>query len=64
MESAGLTTAFSPLQIGPLTLRNRLIESATNEGITPNGVPSRALVRFHERIAEGGAALTTLVYGA
>ncbi|TEU32863.1 hypothetical protein E3D37_42200, partial [Burkholderia cepacia] len=25
MESADLTTAFSPLQIGPLTLRNRLI---------------------------------------
>ncbi|MCG0583630.1 NADH:flavin oxidoreductase, partial [Burkholderia cenocepacia] len=64
MESADLTTAFSPLQIGPLTLRNRLIKSATNEGMTPNGVPSRALVRFHERIAEGGAALTTVAYCA
>ncbi|HDR9584089.1 TPA: NADH:flavin oxidoreductase [Burkholderia stabilis] len=64
MQSADLTTAFSPLQIGPLTLRNRLIKSATNEGMTPNGVPSRALVRFHERIAEGGAALTTVAYCA
>ena len=64
MEPTDLSPAFSPLQIGPLTLRNRLIKSATNEGMTPNGVPSRALVRFHERIAEGGAALTTVAYCA
>lgn len=56
MEPAALDTAFSPLQIGPLTLRNRVTKSATNEGMTPNGVPSRALAGFHERIAAGGAA--------
>lgn len=64
MEPADLDTAFSPLRVGPLTLRNRLIKSATNEGMTPNGVPSCALVGFHERIAEGGAALTTVAYCA
>ncbi|MBN3790251.1 NADH:flavin oxidoreductase [Burkholderia sp. Ac-20353] len=64
MASADLSTAFSPLRVGPLTLRNRVIKSATNEGMTPGGVPSRALVQFHERIAEGGAALTTVAYCA
>jgi 2,4-dienoyl-CoA reductase (NADPH2) len=64
MESPDLSDAFNPLRIGPLTLRNRVIKSATNEGMTPNGVPSRALVQFHERIAAGGAALTTVAYCA
>lgn len=64
MRSADFSPAFTPLRVGPLTLRNRLIKSATNEGMTPNGVPSQALVRFHERIAAGGAALTTVAYCA
>ncbi|WP_126283292.1 NADH:flavin oxidoreductase [Burkholderia stagnalis] len=64
MESTDLSSAFTPLRIGPLTLRNRLIKSATNEGMAPNGVPSQALVGFHERVAAGGAALTTVAYCA
>ncbi|WGS47248.1 NADH:flavin oxidoreductase [Burkholderia sp. JSH-S8] len=64
MPSTDLSPAFTPLRIGPLTLRNRLIKSATNEGMTPNGVPSQALVGFHERVAAGGAALTTVAYCA
>ncbi|MBN3821433.1 NADH:flavin oxidoreductase, partial [Paraburkholderia sp. Se-20369] len=64
MDSADLSPAFTPLRVGPLTLRNRVIKSATNEGMTPNGVPSQALVRFHERVAAGGAALTTVAYCA
>ncbi|MGU7780744.1 NADH:flavin oxidoreductase [Burkholderia sp. PU8-34] len=64
MPSDDLSLAFSPLRVGPLTLRNRVIKSATNEGMAPNGVPSRALVEFHERIAAGGAALTTVAYCA
>lgn len=56
--------AFSPLTLGPLTLRNRFIKSATNEGMTPKGVPSLALLKMHEAIAAGGAALTTVAYCA
>lgn len=56
--------AFTPLQIGPLRLKNRFIKSATNEGMSPNGVPSRQLVEFHAAMAAGGAALTTLAYCA
>ncbi|WP_322049463.1 NADH:flavin oxidoreductase [Paraburkholderia sp. J67] len=59
-----MTTAFSPLTLGPITLRNRVIKSATNEGMAPRGVPSQALLKHHECIAAGGAALTTVAYCA
>ena len=45
--------AYSPVVIGPLTLRNRFVKSATNEGMSPNGVPSRQLVQFHADMAAG-----------
>lgn len=57
-------TAFTPWQIGPLQLKNRFIKAATNEGMSPDGVPSRQLVEFHAGIAAGGAALTTVAYCA
>ncbi|WP_321816112.1 MULTISPECIES: NADH:flavin oxidoreductase [unclassified Paraburkholderia] len=57
-------TPFSPLKLGPLTLRNRFIKSATNEGMAPHGVPSQALLNLHEATAAGGAALTTVAYCA
>lgn len=55
---------FDPLTIGPLTLRNRFIKSATNEGRAKGGEVTDALVRFHERIAAGGAGMTTVAYCA
>ncbi|WP_416138860.1 NADH:flavin oxidoreductase [Halomonas sp. HK25] len=54
----------TPFRIGPLTLRNRLIKAATNEGMSRQGLPTRQLVRFHEAVAAGGAGLTTLAYCA
>jgi 2,4-dienoyl-CoA reductase-like NADH-dependent reductase (Old Yellow Enzyme family) len=62
--SGGLAAAFSPVAIGPLRLRNRFIKTATNEGAAPGGVPSKTLVRHHERMAEGGVAMTTVAYCA
>ena len=53
---------FTPLRVGPLTLRNRFIKAATNEGMSIGGVPSKQLVRFHESMAAGGVAMTTLAY--
>lgn len=53
---------FSPLRVGPLTLRNRFIKAATNEGMSIDGVPSKQLVRFHESMAAGEVAMTTLAY--
>jgi 2,4-dienoyl-CoA reductase-like NADH-dependent reductase (Old Yellow Enzyme family) len=59
-----LNTCFTAVELNGLTLRNRLIKSATFEGKSPGGVPSEALIRLHERIGEGGAAMTTLAYCA
>jgi 2,4-dienoyl-CoA reductase-like NADH-dependent reductase (Old Yellow Enzyme family) len=56
--------AFTPLRIGPLTLRNRFIKSATNEGSAKGGTASKRLVQFHEAIAAGGVGMTTVAYCA
>lgn len=61
---SGFEKAFSPLTIGPLTLRNRFIKAATNEGMAKGGIVSKGLARFHERMAEGGTALSTVAYCA
>ncbi len=58
------TDPFSPGRLGPLTLRNRFIKSATYEGMSPGGRPSPALVQFHRRLAEGGVGMTTVAYAA
>lgn len=59
-----LERAFTPARLGQLALRNRIIKSATFEGMTPDGVPGEQLLAFHRRIAEGGAAMTTIAYCA
>ena len=59
-----MPSAFDPIQIGPLKLRNRFIKSATNEGMAKGGVPSKALVKHHQSMAAGGVALTTVAYCA
>ncbi len=59
-----MTSAFSPIQIGPLKLRNRFVKAATNEGMAKGGIVTKGLAKFHERIAEGGAALSTVAYCA
>ena len=56
--------AFSPVSIGPLTLSNRFIKSATNEGRAKGAHITKSLVDFHHSIAAGGAAMTTLAYCA
>jgi len=59
-----LDRCFSEAAINGLTLRNRLIKAATFEGKSPGGVPSEALVGFHERIGQGGIGMTTIAYCA
>lgn len=59
-----LDKCLSEAQINGLTLRNRLIKAATFEGKSPGGKPSDALVRFHERIGQGGIGMTTIAYCA
>ncbi|MFE3291159.1 NADH:flavin oxidoreductase [Rhodococcus sp. NPDC059234] len=55
---------FEPAELGPLTLRNRIVKAATFEGVMPRGAVSDELVEFHRAVAAGGAALTTVAYCA
>lgn len=56
--------AFTPLRLAGLELRNRVIKTATFEGMSPGGVPSPALIEHHAAIARGGVGMTTLAYVA
>jgi 2,4-dienoyl-CoA reductase-like NADH-dependent reductase (Old Yellow Enzyme family) len=64
MHSAEFRKALAPWTLGPLALRNRIIKSATNEGMAPGGVPTQALVKHHRAMAAGGVGLTTVAYCA
>ena len=56
--------AFAPAQLGPITLRNRVIKAATFEGRTPKRVVTPELIEFHRRFAAGGVGMTTVAYCA
>ncbi|WP_258572936.1 NADH:flavin oxidoreductase [Actinomadura parmotrematis] len=55
---------FSEGRIGPLTLRNRVIKSATFEHRAPGALVSDELIEFHRRHAAGGVGMTTVAYCA
>jgi 2,4-dienoyl-CoA reductase-like NADH-dependent reductase (Old Yellow Enzyme family) len=57
-------TPFSPLQLGPIRLRNRIIKSATYEGMSPAGRPTAELAAHHRTLAAGGVGMTTVAYCA
>ncbi len=59
-----LQRCFEPAQLNGLTLKNRFIKAGTFEGKSPHGVPTEAYLDFHQKIAEGGVAMTTLGYCA
>ncbi|MEI8257383.1 MAG: NADH:flavin oxidoreductase [Deltaproteobacteria bacterium] len=59
-----MTSPFDAYRLAGLTLRNRVIKSATFEGMTPDGFVSDALVRHHREIAAGGVGMTTVAYCA
>ncbi|MCT7657777.1 NADH:flavin oxidoreductase [Mycobacterium sp. CPCC 205710] len=58
------SAAFTPMRLGPLTLKNRFIKAATFEGRMPRGEVTDGLIDFHIEVAEGGAAMTTVAYCA
>ena len=64
MVSEYLDRCFEEVRLGSLPLRNRLIKAATFEGRSPDGIPGEPLIRFHERMGQGGVAMSTLAYCA
>lgn len=56
--------AFTPVKIGPIELRNRLIKAATNEGMAKKGIVTKGLANWHAQISEGGVGMSTVAYCA
>jgi dimethylglycine catabolism A len=53
-----LRSLFSPIQVGRLTLKNRIYSSGHAEAMAESGRPGDRLTRYHEAKARGGCALT------
>ena len=58
------STIFTPCQIGPITLRNRVIRSAAFENMAYGNCPSEDLFNYHTAVARGGVGMTTVAYAA
>src|SRR5262245_13387325 len=52
------------MRLAGLELRNRIIKSATFEGMSPGGRASAALIEHHAELARGGVGMTTVAYAA
>ena len=58
------SSVFSPVKIGPVTLRNRVIRSAAFENMAYGNSPSQDLYDYHTAVARGGVGMTTLAYAS
>lgn len=57
MTANAFTHLLSPLQVGPLTLRNRVLLTAHVPGLERDGLPGPDFVTYHRARAAGGTAL-------
>ena len=58
-----MSILFTPGRLGPLTLKNRIVRSATAErGFHPDGTVAPTLAPFYEALARGGAGLLITGY--
>jgi mycofactocin system FadH/OYE family oxidoreductase 2 len=56
--AAELRALFSPIQVGRLTLKNRIYSSGHAEAMAEGGRPGARLTQYHAAKARGGCALT------
>ena len=63
-EQAAESKLFTPYQLGPITLRNRIIRSAAFENMARANAPTQELQDYHVSVARGGVCMTTVAYCA
>jgi len=59
-----MNKVFTPAQLGPITLRNRVIKAATFEGRTPDALVTDDLIEYHRAPSRGGVGMSTVAYCA
>ena len=58
-----MSLLFEKTRIKSMELKNRLVRSATHEGMADeNGFPTEALFKLYERLAKGGVGLINTGY--
>ena len=58
-----MATLFESTSINGMDLKNRLVRSATHEGMSDaKGFPKKDLFKLYERLARGGVALIITGY--
>ncbi|MGY8736798.1 MAG: NADH:flavin oxidoreductase, partial [bacterium] len=62
MSGATPISPFASAKPGPITLRNRIIKSATFEGVVPDSLVTQELIDYHQKVAAGGAGMNTVAY--
>jgi 2,4-dienoyl-CoA reductase-like NADH-dependent reductase (Old Yellow Enzyme family) len=55
---------FEPIQIGPISLRNRTIRAAAFEGMCKHWNVTDELINYHRQVSEGGIGMTTVAYAS
>ena len=55
---------FTPIKIGPITLRNRSIRAAAFEGMCKDNAPTKMLEDYHLSVAKGEIGMTTIAYAS
>ncbi len=55
---------FTPVSIGPVRLRNRIIRSAAFENMAYGNKPSKDLFDYHVAVSRGGVGMTTVAYAS
>lgn len=62
LVSEGFVMLFTSLKIGETTLKNRIIRSATWEGMCVDGAPTEKLIKLYEELAENNVGLIITGY--
>ncbi|MEM6987798.1 MAG: NADH:flavin oxidoreductase [Pseudomonadota bacterium] len=57
MSTANLDSLFSPIDIGSLSLRNRIVMAPMTRTLSPGNVPGEASVAYYQKRAAGGVGL-------